>query len=315
MNSGILDVSCIIINYNTSGYTLKCIESILAKTSNELSFEIIVVDNASKPDDFYHLETSLNQLSEPNVRLVRSKINTGFGGGNSLGFQFCGNSRYVVFINNDVEFMEDDCLSVLKKFMDETPDAGLVSPQSVNEHLDFVPTFDHFASVQREIFKRKTLEVICPKTYLKRKKEYFKPLKVQFIAGSFMFFRKEDFEKIGGFDTNIFLYYEETDLSRNLKYKLGKNTYLFPTIKYKHYHGASTTKSMDIKIEQKISLLYIINKHYGWFAHKILLIFFIIRYFFTSLIKPKYWKLWYYFVLGMPLSKSLKQKQEYLNRS
>src|SRR5690606_15277607 len=121
MNSGILDVSCVIINYNTSAYTLKCVESILAKTSNELNFEIIVVDNASKIEDFLHLESVLNQLSYPKVKLVHSNINTGFGGGNSFGFQFCGNSKYVVFINNDVEFMEDDCLSVLKKFMDETP--------------------------------------------------------------------------------------------------------------------------------------------------------------------------------------------------
>lgn len=315
MSSEILDVSCVIINYNTSAFTLKCVESISANTSQKLNYEIIIVDNASQGDDFHHLESNLKKLSNLQIKLIRSDINTGFGGGNSFGFQFCGNAKYVVFINNDVEFMDDDCLSILKKFMDETPDAGVVSPQSVNEHLDLVPTFDHFASVQREIFKRGTLEKICPKTYLKRKKEYFEPMKVQFIAGSFMFFNKVDFEKIGGFDTNIFLYYEETDLSRNLKYKLGKSTYLFPTIKYKHFHGVSTAKSLDIKIEQKISLLYIINKHYGWFAHKTLLTFFIIRYFFTSLIKPKYWKLWYYFILGMPLSKSLKQKQQYLHIS
>lgn len=283
------------------------------KTSSALNFEIMVVDNASQRDDYNKLEKGILEMQKMNVKLVRSKINTGFGGGNAFGFQFCGKSDYVVFINNDVEFLEDDCLAVLKKFMDETPDAGVVSPQSVNEHLDFVPTFDHFASVGREILKRGTLERVWPKTYLKRKKQYFQPIKVQFIAGSFMFFRRPDFEAIGGFDTNLFLYYEETDLSRNLKYKLGKSTYLFPGVRYMHYHGASTPKSIDIKIEQKISLMYIIRKHYGWFAHKFLLFFFILRYFFTSLVKPKYWKLWYYFLLGMPLSKSLKQKQKYLN--
>jgi len=308
-----LEVSCVIINYNTSSFTLKCVESILNTTSPELNFEIIVVDNGSKQEDYLQLEDGIRKVSKPDLKLVRSRINTGFGGGNAFGFQFCGNSKYVVFINNDVEFMEDDCLSILKNFMDETSDAGVVSPQSVDQNLKFVPTFDHFASVQREILKRRTLELLFPKTYLKRKKEYFEPFKVQFITGSFMFFRRSDFEKIGGFDTNIFLYYEETDLSRNLKEKLGKSTYLFPTIKYKHYHGASTAKSLEIKIEQKISLMYVIRKHYGWWAHKTLLVFFIIRYLFTSIVKPKYWKLWYYFVLGMPLSKSIKQKQQYLN--
>ena len=128
-----------------------------------------------------------------------------------------------------------------------------------------------------------------------------------------MFVEAKTFNEIGGFDRNIFLYYEESDLSWRFLKQKNKNTYLIPSIEYIHYKGISTKKNIDIKIEQKISLLYYINKHYGWLHHQVLLKWYIIRYFFTSIIKPKYWKLFYVLLIGAPLSKSLMQKQRVLN--
>ena len=76
-------------------------------------------------------------------------------------------------------------------------------------------------------------------------------------------------------------------------------------------HKITNSKlTIDIKIEQKISLLYYTKKHYGWGQQKILNLYFIIRYFFTALVKPKYWKLFMTLLIGAPLSKSLKAKQK-----
>ena len=82
------------------------------------------------------------------------------------------------------------------------------------------------------------------------------PTKVHYVQGSFMFIGSADFNEIGGFDTNLFLYYEESDISLRLLKLKNKYTYLVPSLEYIHYKSASTKKNIDIKIEQKISLLY-----------------------------------------------------------
>lgn len=302
-----LDLSIVTINYNTSEATISCIKSIIEKTS-KVNYEIVIVDNASNEQDFLNLKSKLENLNLPNVRLKRSNINTGFGTGNMIGYAETNPSRYICFINNDVELI-DDSFPILKNYLDEHHNVAVVSPQSVNEHLDFVPTIDHFASWQREILTRKGLEILNPTRFPKRKKIYTAPIAADFIAGSFMFIRRADFDQIGGFDPNIFLYYEETDISRRLK-KLGKKTVLIPTIQYKHIHGLSTTKSIAIKLEQKLSLLYVVHKHQGWLAYKVLLFFFGIKYLFSTIISPKKWPLLKATLMGMPLHLSLKQKQK-----
>lgn len=299
------EIAVVIINYNSSSYTIDCINSILDKTSSDLSIQLIIVDNASAIEDFEKLEAYTKTLGE-NIKLVRSRINTGFGGGNMIGANFC-TAPYIAFINNDTIF-ENDCLSILKDYLEQNPECGIAGPQGYKEDGKLLPTIDHFASVSREIFGRKFLESINPNRYPKRKKEYDHPVKADFIAGSFMFMRSEDFYKIGGFDTNIFLYYEETDLCKRLQ-NLAKFAYLVPEGKFMHYHGASTEKSLAIKIELKISLLYVIRKHYGLLKFWILLLYFQIRYLFSSLVKPKYFKLWFVFLNQAPLSRSLKHAQ------
>lgn len=306
-----IDVSCIIINYNTSTYTYEAVASILKKQTNpSLTFEIIVVDNASNIKDYNNLNNKLKSLNASNVKLVRSKINTGFSGGNMFGVQHAQKCHYYAFINNDTLQISDNILGALQRFMLDNPEVGICSPQMLDEHKNFRVTIDHFSSIQREILKRSILEFLFPKTYLNRKTTYNTPTKVHYVQGSFMFVDASTFKKIGGFDEKIFLYYEESDLSRRFLKEEQKFTYLIPHLEYIHYNGASTKRDIDIKTEQKISLLYYIRKHFGWWHYRILIKYFIVRYFFTSFIKPKYWELFGVLLSGAPLSKSLRHKQK-----
>lgn len=301
------DIAVILINYNSSEHSINCIRSIIEKTSKNLNYQIIITDNCSEKEDYLKLKSFYDEANFPNLELHRSNINSGFGGGNMFGVQFA-NAKYLAFVNNDT-LLKNDCLSILKNTLENNPNIGIAGAQAYKENGDFMISLDHFASPAREIIGRSFLETINPKKYPNRKKKYTNPLQIDFVPGSFMFVRATDFYEVGGFDTNIFLYYEETDLCIRLA-KKSKFAYLIPEAEFVHFHGVSTGKSLAIKKELKISLLYIIRKHYGFLGHKIVMSFLIIKYFFSSILKPKNWSLFFLILTGAPLTKSLKTKQK-----
>lgn len=301
------DIAVILINYNSSAHSINCIRSLIEHCPEDLNYQIIITDNCSQKEDYLNLKRFCDTLGGKNLQLHRSKINTGFGGGNMHGVQHT-NARYYAFINNDT-LLINDCLTILKNELDGNPQIAVAGGQSFKENGEFMTSFDHFTSPLKEIFGRSFLEFINPKKFPKRKKMYTSPIKVNLVQGSFMFVRASDFNEIGGFDSNIFLYYEETDLCHRLA-KKSKHTILVPDAHFIHLHGASTQVSLGIKKELKISLLYIIRKHYGFFAHKIVLGHQILKYFFSSIIKPKNWSIFLLLISGAPLSQSLKLRQQ-----
>ncbi len=309
MRSTKFDLSVIIINYNSFEFTRECIQSVLKNTTNTVSYEIIIVDNASKKEDYAALKNYISGLKHSNVRLYRSRINTGFGGGNMYAVQFA-NSKYYLFLNNDTLLINDP-IKICFDFMEKTKDAALCGPQIFNEHQIKEVSFDHFTSLGREIFGKKMLEFVFPGTKPNRRKLYTKPLSVDYVNGSFMFFRAKDFDSVGGFDTNIFLYFEESDICYRLK-KKNKKTYFIPSASYLHYQGKSienTSWNIKTKIELKTSMFYVIRKNYGYLHYQILRIFFILRYGVVSIIKPKYFRLFHRILIGLPLGRSLKHEQ------
>lgn len=302
------EIAIIIINYNSSEYTQKCVISILNQLSQTLPHQIIIIDNASEKEDFENLYSFVDSLSNDFIQLHRSRLNTGFGGGNMHGVQFA-KSKYYLFLNNDT-LLFDDSIQQCYDFMEEHLEAALCGPQIYNEKKEKVVSFDHFTSFAREVFGRKMPEILFSKP--NRRKEYVKPIPVDYVNGSFMFFRAKDFDSLGGFDTNIFLYFEESDICYRLN-KKGKKTYFIPNASYIHHQGVSINKTkmpIPIKIELKTSMFYVIRKNYGYLHYLLLRLVFIIRYGLTCLVKPKYFPLFHRILIGLPLGKSLKQKQE-----
>ena len=301
------DVGIIIINYNNSALSIACVKSIIARTNPAISYIISVVDNASAKEDFTALKLGIEEIDQPNVVLVRSMINTGFGGGNMMGVQNV-DAEYYAFINNDTILL-NDCIAILKAYMDQNASVAIAGPELQDENNNIQVGFDHFTSLQRELLGKATLEFFNPKKYPARRKQYETPLPVSFVNGSFMFCRAADFNDVGGFDTNIFLFYEEDDLCHRLLNN-SKETHFVPEAKYIHYQGQSMPAPMDTKLELKTSLFYVTRKHQGYLGYQALRIFYLIRYTLTCIVKPKYLPLLYRIIIGMPLSKSLKHQQK-----
>lgn len=301
------DIAIILINYNSSEFTIKCVESVLKKTSTLLSYQIIIVDNASKTGDFETLKSAVLTNNNEKISLHRSRFNTGFGGGNMHGIQFA-DARYYLFLNNDT-LMIGDPIKECYDFMEQKDDASSCGPQIENEHGERQLSFDHFTCFAREVFGKRFIEMVYGKP--NRRKQYYDPLSVDYVNGSFMLFKAEDFNAVGGFDTNIFLYFEENDICYRLK-KKGRNTYFIPSSTYMHYQGQSVNKTkipIAIKTELKTSMFYVIRKNLGYAHYQFLRLVFIVRYGITTLLKPRYFKLFHRILIGLPMGKSLKQKQ------
>lgn len=301
-----MDLSIIILNYNTSKFTISCIKSIKKYTKNIL-YEIIVVDNGSNQCDYKNLFNIFNL--DKDIQLIRSLQNVGFALGNNKGIDYA-KGKYLCFMNNDVILIENS-LVILYQFMEKTYNAAVCSCIQLNEYLKMSKiNFGHYHNLLREILGDKIIEFFFQKP--KRKKKYDKPIIVDFCSGSLMFFKTKFYKKIGGFDNNLFLYYEEMDICTRLK-KINLYTYHVPYTKFIHLGGTSTKIGYDKKKELIISLLYIIRKNDSFLSFIFLKWFLIFKFFIKAIFKFKHWQIFFLLItLGCPLSHSIKKEYKIL---
>lgn len=300
-----IKVSVITINFNSSKHTLNFVNSIIEKTPSSISLEIIIVDNCSNNDDLIQLKEGLKAFKSE-IKLIISNINLGFGGGNMLGNQKA-TGNYLAFINNDIIFTED-CFTALINHHLQTPQCGVNTPQQYNRYLKPTSCFDYEHGIRKNIFGRKFIELTSKKVK-RENRHYTENVTADFIQGCFMFFKTKAFNDVGGFDSNIFLYFEEMDIC----YRLKKHNYtstLVPSTHFIHYHGESTKKNYLIKKELKLSQLYITRKNYNYFKYSVIRIFILLSVFFKSIQKPVYWNLVSIIIKGNYLENSLKQQQK-----
>ena len=301
------DVAVIMINYNSSDYSISCINSILNNTSNNLKYQVVVIDNASDDEDYKNLLNQLESIKGNNdIFLFRSRINLGFSGGNMLGVQFA-NAEYYFFLNNDCE-LQNDCLSILHTFCENNSEAALCSPQLYLDSGNHQPCIGYFPVISTKIFGLGILKLFYGGRYFKRKKLHKKPIQVDVVSGSQMFVNAERFNAIGGLDTTFFLYCEEEDIALRL-FKAGHKTYLVPEAKNIHIGGGSTNNSLEIKKEFYISFLYFYRKHFGLLKTQILKLILIQRLLIKSIKDTSNLKLALFILGGAHLKHSLRHRQ------
>jgi len=298
-------VAVIIINFNSSAFTVDCINSIAEKTAPGLSYEIIVVDNNSAVGDYAALVQQTKEFQ--NLSIHRSIVNLGFSGGNMFGLQFA-NAAYCFFLNNDCVLLNDN-LSILYTFMQEHPDAGLCCGQMYNSDRSFHHSFGYFPAISLKLLGSSGSRLFSSEAYPKRKIKYSAPLRVPLVTGAAMFVDFRKLAEIGGFDTNYFLYCEEEDLAIRLQ-KRGYTCYLQPKAEFIHHMGKSTSPGYAILRENYISLLYYHRKHHNYAAYTL----FKLLYFFKNIKKfykgAVYAKLAFFILQGAPLAYSLKHSQK-----
>lgn len=265
-------ISIITINFNSSEDTLKMVESVIKTTTSE--FEIIIVDNCSNYDDFQKLSV-LNNTQ--NIKIVRSRLNLGFSGGNMLGMQHISeDSKFYLFLNNDT-VLKNDILTILLEDLKSTPESGLISAQQFDEHNNVVSSFNTFPNLPEKLLGKKLAKLLFSREAYNRRKTYKETIDAEVVSGAVMLFKRECFERIGGFDTGFFLYCEEEDISKRV-WNSGYKVSFSPRAQITHYCGKSTKRSFEIEREFLISYFKLLNKHFSLLPRSVFKILFFIRY-------------------------------------
>lgn len=185
-------VSLIIINYNGGKITLDCIDSILKQ--NYKNIEIIVSDNGSKDNSIKRIRNKF-----PKVKILELGENRGYAGGINKGLEIAS-GEYIVVMNNDLILKKDTITEILKR-KEEADIFGVKNYYVSNPKILWATG----VKLNRIIMKANLVGI-------KQKDEgQYDKTKFKHLVGSFLFVKKKVFDKIGGFDEDIFCYYEETE--------------------------------------------------------------------------------------------------------
>lgn len=248
-------ISIVILNYNSTEYTINCINSIF--NSSYDNYEVIVVDNGSNVEQYCKLSEFIIGFSNGKIFLERNDLNFGFALGNIIGL-LRAKGKYLFVLNNDT-LIEKDTLKILNTFMDDNDDVSLCIPSQYDEKGVYHPSFAYIPSVLNQWFGSGFCRFFDGENYPDRKKIYHEPLKVPMGSGASMFFRAKDYYDVGGLDPNYFLYCEEEDICIRMK-KRGMKVFFVPEAKIIHFCGGSTKRNIEIEKEFYISLFYFFSK-------------------------------------------------------
>lgn len=209
-----MDISIIIVNYNTYTFLLKCLLSITSYTK-DLKYEIIVVDNNSTDRDIEQLK-----ILYPDIKLILNNENNGFGDGCNIGAA-SAEGKFLLFINPDVEFACNVNFAMFK-LMESDSNIAVSSPIYFEDDGSVTFSFNKFPGYGWNVAEAFANVVYRIKTKITGQEHDYKDkvFEVDWVMGSYMFIRHDVFKKVNGFDNIFFLYYEDIDLQYRIK-KLG----------------------------------------------------------------------------------------------
>ncbi len=228
-----VEVSIIIVNYNTKDLILQCIESI-QKETKDIIYEIIIVDNNSKDGS---CDSIKNKFSE--VLLIESIENLGFGKANNLGVQHA-KGEYVFLLNSDT-ILINNAIKILYNYMISIPEVGLCGANLYDAHQN--PTTSFYQMMPSIL---SDLDLLSGGRYGRARfgkninfNYINKPIYLKgYSSGADMMMKKKLFVELGGFDSEFFMYYEDTQLNWKIR-RAGYKIASVPYAKIMHLEGSS----------------------------------------------------------------------------
>ena len=211
-----MDVSIIVVNYNTCDLTRNCLKSVFEQTK-DIDFEVIVSDNGSKDGSVEMIKQEF-----PQVILIENNANLGFGAANNRGLKIA-KGKYIFYLNSDTIIL-NNAVKIFFDYWENSPkkdNIGALGGNLLDEYGNVIHSYGEFPKPWKEIllFIRKFFIVYLKMFFHLLKIDYKKLRKerryervigdVEYITGADLFVKNND---LAYYDERFFLYYEETHL-------------------------------------------------------------------------------------------------------
>lgn len=271
------DLSIIIVSFKGWNRLTKCLEALESFTGRSFTSEVIVVDNKSDDETIYELEERFSKF-----RFIHNSINGGFANGCNIGSKNAS-GEFFLFLNPDTIATESE-LEKLLNVARQNPNYGIVSCRQVNERgkeslaSGPFPHLFNLTGFQRSFYNRRK-----PRTASLTPDITFP----DWISGSVVMIRRDVFRKIGGFDEDFWMYFEDVDLCRRVR-DIKLEVACCRSVTIEHNHGGSSRINLKTasltKTEVHISRHVYISKHKTGFNKFIIQTFLVINNFINGIV-------------------------------
>ena len=232
-----MDISVIIVNYNTCQVTKQCLDSIFKHTSG-VDFEVIVVDNDSHDGSKEMLK------NYPDIKYIQSGGNLGFGKANNLGYKQA-TGKYILLLNSDTYFLNNALKFFVDGFNQLDDNVGCVGSKlqfpdgSPNHSFQALPSLKRDFQILVELYL-KPIDFHFNK-FNERDYDDIDTFPVEYVIGADLCIRRTVIEKCGLFDPDFFMYYEESEMQYRY-HKYGFSSYILSSPKIVHLDGFSSKR-------------------------------------------------------------------------
>jgi GT2 family glycosyltransferase len=264
MSTGV-DCSIIIVNYNTPLLTLECLASVYGSQDGRYSYEVIVVDNASRDDSVAQIENLF-----PNCRLIANKHNLGFAKANNQAVKVA-KGRYFLLLNSDT-IVSPGSIDASLAYMEEHPDAGVVGCRL------YYPDGSHQHSIARLPTIKNTFDeyIMGKMTAWYNETDYETSMEVGSVIGAFFLVSRKAVDAVGLFDERYFMNVEDVDWCKRM-WDAGFRVLYLSEVSIIHIGSQSIKKhkkTMNWEL-QKNRVKYF-RKHHGIFSALIVMAFIVL---------------------------------------
>jgi GT2 family glycosyltransferase len=234
-----LDISIIVVSYNTKILLLECLSSIFT-TIKEVSFEVWVVDNNSTDGTSEAIRERY-----PAVKIIENRENLGFAAANNQAFRSMS-GRYALLLNSDTVLTEG-AVRALYDFMESHPKAGMGCGQLLNQDGSKQNSIANFPAPLTLLCNETLLRVLWPARFPSKRGRYHFPIEVESCIGACVIVRKKAMDEVGLFDERYFFFFEETDWAYRMKLS-GWGIYFVPSAEIFHAQGKTVKSGASSRI-------------------------------------------------------------------
>jgi hypothetical protein len=233
-----LEVSIIIVNWNTKDLLYACLSSVFKHVTAKLKFEVIVIDNASEDGS-----GEMVQKEFPEVVLIFNSDNVGFARANNQGAAIA-EGRYLLLLNSDTLVLDNSITQIIEH-LDSHPDIGLATGRVLNHDMTFQRPFSRFPHYFDAFFHQTSRLIVgwnspLYKRYHLEGLDEMQSHDVDWVSGAYLFVRNDLIDGGKVLDENIFMYYEDTLLCYQARQRGYRIVYL-PYAPIIHYGGMSSS--------------------------------------------------------------------------